>query len=271
MKQNIDSIVVRKACESDGPDITNLFCEDESNPYGWDVSKWNHYYLDYPEGLAIALVAEVNSKIVGHYGMVPVKIGRLPAMLGLHAYVSTYYRGLTVISALMKEVDNICRAEGIALICGFANSSFSLIKKTFFKWDIPIWLGFKSDLAIKDIKRDNQPFYFNYSDNWYEWRFGEIKSEYLSRYENADGIAKKQLLKMRKNKFENGKLHLEGVEAWTPTLVFAKEQNDLFCQPLAVKIFDRRLIDEGVLVTENWFVEMGDSDTFNYTPWSESL
>ena len=262
-------IVVRTAKLSDAVRVSNLFCEDGTNPYDLSAQKWLHYYNDYPEGQPVALVAEIDGEIVGHYGMLPIHIGDSPAMLGLHAYVSTKCRGLTVISALMAEVDNICRARGAAMICGFANSKFALIKKTFYKWHTPLWLGFKKGTALADTNRENSPFYFKYSDAWYTWRFGEERDYYLSCFTDAEGILRKQLLKAR-NIVYNVNM-LADSECWSKSDTYPKDPGDRFYQPFSVKIFDKSFIDRGVLLPENWFIEMGDSDTFRYTAWRETV
>jgi len=267
MTMQADNIVIRIAKSFDGEGVTRLFCEDGTNPYGWSAHKWRHYYVDYPDGQPVAVVAEINGDIVGHYGMVPVVIGTLPAMLGLHAYVSVKYRGLTIISALMTEVDRICKAKGVAVICGFANPRFSLIKKTFFKWNTPFWLGFKKGAAPTDTVRGDAKFYFQYSDAWYPWRFGEDRNFYLSCFVDTEGNVRKQLLKIRDSNYNDE--NLSDSECWSKSMMYARDQESQFCQPFSVKVYDRSLIDLGILQPENWFIEMGDSDTFSYISWSE--
>lgn len=263
---NGNSLLVRDALESDIESIVALFTEDGRNPYGWCPDKWNHYYQDYPEGKPIALIAELNGIVVGHYGILPIQIGNLPAMLGMHAYVLNKYRGLTVISALMQEVDKRCKEQGVAIICGFANPKFSLIQKTFYKWKTPFWLGFKSGLTISDIRRKTASFFFNYSSQWFKWRFGEDLDYYVSLYTDTQGNTKRQLLKIQRGGESLSPETLASYEGWSPALVFSKQQRDQFCQPFSLKIYDPSLLDEGILEPENWFVEMGDSDTFQYTP-----
>ena len=38
--------------------------------------------------------------------------------------------------------------------------------------------------------------------------------------------------------------------------------NNEFRQPFSIKVYDNSLIREGFLNYQNWFIEMGDSDTF---------
>lgn len=258
--------VVRRAEPGDAERVVRLFCEDGSNRYGWNADKWRHYYLDYPGGRAVALVAELAGELVGHYGMVPVAIGDRPARLGLHAFVSARYRGLTVVAALMAEVDRVCRDEGVALICGFANPRFSLVKKTLFKWQIPFWLGFKQGTTPADCQRGAASFYFRYPEAWYSWRFGAERPYYLSRFQDAEGAVRKQLLKSRRGGFRPGEI--SDSECWSSSMMYPEPQAGSFCQPFSLKLYDRSLVDLGILEPENWFLEMGDSDTFSYTPWS---
>jgi hypothetical protein len=258
---------VRETLDSDIEGVVALFCESGGNPYNWSTAKWKHYYREYPEGKPVSFIATFNGRVVGHYGMLPVIIGSHTAMLGLHAYVAENQRGLTVISTLMKEVDLKCRNLGIALIGGFANSKFSMIKRTFFKWKTPCWLGFQQGVDNNDLdEARNRKFSFKYSQDWYKWRFGGLQNEYLSRYIDSQGIIKKQLLKTTPTS------HVENIvdaEAWSPQSTHAENKDGQFFQPFSIKIFDERLIDEGILDHNNWSIEMGDSDTFQYIPWEQ--
>lgn len=266
MTPNPGTIEIRAAEPADAERVVRLFCEDGTNRYGWSADKWRHYYLDYPAGRPVALVAEIDGELVGHYGMVPVAIGSWPAMLGLHAYVSSRYRGLTVLAALMAEVDRLCRAEGVALICGFANPRFTLVKKTMFKWQVPLWLGFKKGTTPADTLRGDARFYFQYPDAWYAWRFGAERGCYLSRFVDAGGAVRKQLLKTRGGVPDLAEL--PDSECWSRRMMYPAEQPGPFCQPFSLKVYDGSLIDLGILQPGKWFLEMGDSDTFNYAPWS---
>lgn len=270
MTENIDALLIREARDGDENAIVELFTEQGGNPYGWNAEKWRHYYRDYPEGRPVALVAELDGKVVGHYGMLPIRLGRWSAMLGLHAYVTTAYRGLNVISALMREVDVRCTELGVAAICGFANPKFSMVKKTFFKWRLPVWLGFKSGLDRFDVDAGGEKFRFVYSPAWYAWRFQEDRGVYISRYTAPDGQIRKQLLKLKPDATPPDDATLACCEGWSRRAMFSVEQKDRFCQPFAVKAFSQDVIDEGIYESQNWFLEMGDSDTFQYSPWSST-
>lgn len=270
MTAKIDALLVREARDGDENAIVELFTEQGDNPYGWSAEKWRHYYRAYPEGRPVALVAELDGKVVGHYGMLPIRLGRWSAMLGLHAYVTTAYRGLNVISALMREVDVRCAELGVAAICGFANPKFSIVKKTFFKWRLPVWLGFKSGLDRFDVDAGGEKFRFVYSPAWYAWRFQEYRGAYISRYTAPDGQIRKQLLKLQPDATPPDDATLACCEGWSRRVMFSVEQKDRFCQPFAVKAFSQDVIDEGIYESQNWFLEMGDSDTFQYSPWSST-
>jgi len=262
----LDTLAIRQATTADAANIASLFIEN-GNPYNWTADKWLHYYRDYTEGDAVALIAEVDGKVVGHYGMFPVKLGFYPAFLGMHAYVAEDYRGLSIISPLMREVDRYVKISGAKIICGFANPEFSLIKKTFFKWKILLWLGFKASLEQDDLVHEYAKFYFSYSNNWFRWRFGEEKNAYVSRYVGGDGKSRIQCLKAFPGKPLIPSSKLVHCEGWSPKLYFNKKPERVFAQPFSIKIYDNSLIEKGVYDPSNWFLEMGDSDTFQYNPY----
>lgn len=260
---------IREALDSDITGVVALFCEEGGNPYNWSVAKWRHYYRDYPEGKALSLVVSIKDRIVGHYGMVPVQIGGYIAMLGLHAYVAADQRGLTVISALLKEVDSYCSKHGIALICGFANPRFSIVKTRIFKWNIVCWLGFQKEIEEKDLDAARRKrFRFNYSQKWFNWRFGQLQNQYLSRYSGTLETVQKQLLKTTAT---TSMEDIAGAEGWSPSSTYQSDKEGQFCQPFSIRIYDKQLLEEGILDHNNWAIEMGDSDTFQYTPWEKRI
>ena len=263
---NLDNLHVRQALECDAEAVVDLLSDNGLNPYWRDKAQWVHFYRDYPEGPPLSIIAELDGKVIGHYGLLPVKFGQWPAMLGLHASVAAPYRGLTVISMLMKDVDRFAIAAGAKAICGFANPQFSLIKKTFFKWKIPFWLGFKSGLTVDDLERGDSSFFFSYSEEWFVWRFGSLHEVYFSRYVTKDGVKKKQLLKsVPVVSLSQDSILLES-EGWSKHYRFTKEPQGQFCQPFSVKAYDQELVAAGIYEADNWFIEMGDSDTFRYKP-----
>jgi len=262
---NLDSLAIRQATHDDAANIATLFAEN-GNPYNWTADKWLHYYQGYTEGDASAIIAEFNGKVIGHYGLLPVKLGFYPAFLGMHAYVAKDYRGLSILSPLMSEVDSYVQCSDAKIICGFANPQFSLIKKTFFQWKILLWLGFKSSLERADLVHESAKFYFSYSKEWFHWRFGEEKNAYVSRYVRGDGESRIQFLKAFPGKPLLSDSDLVHCEGWSPKLYFDKKPEKTFAQPFSTKVYDKSLIEKGIYDPSNWFLEMGDSDTFQYNP-----
>lgn len=260
---SLGNFKISLAEKKDAQKVVDLFCEKGGNAHNWNIKKWEHYYKDYSEGEALSIIITDSNTIVAHYGMLPIKIGKLKAYLGLHAYIAEEYRGLSLLSLLMKEVDSQCIKNNASLICGFANPDFSKIKKTLFKWKIIAYLGFKTSPSFAEISRDKEPFYFNYSKDWHKWRFGKDLPFYVNLYQDQNGMKKNQILKIKDSKTlpEN---FLQEKEAWSKNLYFPNEQNT-FSQPFSIKVFDQELIEKKEIFDfKNWFIEMGDSDTFVY-------
>src|SRR5690242_16342269 len=153
---------IRSALDRDALAIARLFAEGGSNPYGWSPEKWRHYYREYPEGTSLSLVAEIGDEIVGHYGILPLRIGPVPSALGLHAFVSDRYRGLTVLSELMKGVDQQCRERGIVALCGFPNAAFARVCSALYKWRTVAWLGVVTGVSASDVDHGDAPYQFRY-------------------------------------------------------------------------------------------------------------
>lgn len=258
------SIVIREAQDSDIKHVVALFCETGVNPYDWNAEKWMHYYRYYPDGKAVSLIAINDGEIVGHYGLQPIKIGDITAMLGLHAYVATSQRGLNIISALMREADRMCELNGSKMICGFANPQFTSVKSIIFKWHTLCWLGFQAGVSELDYSlMRSKKFYFNHSVDWLSWRFGSLKDRFVSLYIDQDENEHIQLLKWRRDKPQ---IESEKFEVWSPRSTYRKSNPGQFCQPFSIKIYDPKLIQVGILDYKNWAIDMGDSDTFRYSP-----
>jgi hypothetical protein len=271
MTHSVEQFVVTKATPGDADGVVALLSNKGTSRYWKGREQWSRFYQEYPEGNPVSLIVRDEARIVGHYGLFPVRIGAWPALLGMHAFVSEEYRGLTVISMLMQETDRYAKEIGAACICGFANSQFSLIKKTFFNWKIPFWLGFTSPIQHSDLSADNASFYFAYSEQWYAWRFGTQRNTYFSRYEAADGSVKKQLLKMLPGSVLPSDEALAGCEGWTTRSNFYSKPTGIASQPFSLKLYDRSLLRAGIYDPASWFIEMGDSDTFQYREWPHQL
>lgn len=267
MSVQLERMMVRVAHEKDASAVVALLSNKGKSPYWKTSAQWARFYLDYPEGDALSIIVEDDGNVVGHYGLFPVRIGRWPALLGMHAFVSEEYRGLTVISMLMQEADRYAKEVGAACICGFANPQFSLIKKTFFNWKIPFWLAFESSVRSSDLSAGDVPFYFSYSEQWYSWRFGAYRDAYFSRYEAKDGSVKKQLLKVRPQSALPSEEILADCEGWMTRSNFLRKPEGLVSQPFSLKLYNQTLVQSGIFNPACWFIEMGDSDTFQYREW----
>jgi hypothetical protein len=57
-------ISTKIAQPEDAQGIVSLFTEESSNPYNWNIKKWEHYYKSYTEGTPISIVAEKNNQII---------------------------------------------------------------------------------------------------------------------------------------------------------------------------------------------------------------
>jgi hypothetical protein len=258
---------IRPADEDDAPAIVRLFTENGSNPYGWTPAKWRHYYREYPEGTPLSLVAEIDDEIIGHYGILPLRIGVLPSALGLHAFVSERFRGLTVLSELMKAVDHECHRLQFAALCGFPNAAFARVCSALFKWRAVAWLGVVSGISARDVDHGDAPYRFRYTDAWYQWRFGAREPSYVSRHVDASGQVRKQLLKLGPDT-EAAAAIPQGCEAWTRSAMFDRPSAGEFRQAFAVRIYDASRAPD-MNDSRAWGIDMGDSDTFVYTPWSD--
>lgn len=262
---------VRHAKLTDGASIAALFIEKGINPYHWSANKWRHYYDSYTEGEPVSLVLEKSGEIIGHYGLLPLKVGEWPVMLGLHAYVAAAHRGLPSISRLMGTAQKVAIDRGHVALCGFANPSFTLIKEKLLKWKTLLWLEFDADLGPSDFPEQQQSrFFFNYSDSWFDWRFGESRPVYLSDYADSNGQKFTQLLKAKSNSDLYG-FDLSGIEAWTKKKTHSRRPTSARAQPFSIKVFDDGFLAAGALDPELWKIDMGDSDTFIYNPSARSV
>jgi hypothetical protein len=243
----------RLANKNDAKNIVSLFTS-EGNPYHWTLSKWNHYYMNYPEGKPVSVVA-LDNGVIGHYGMLPVRINQYNAMLGVHAFVKKEYRGSGVIFNLMYLVNKYCSDNGIDFICGFNNHNFAKICKSILKWNIAGYLLF-DDVSYFDNQNYQDRYRFIYSQKWYQWKFGSLKPFYTKEY-IKDGKRLTQLLKTNRTNIINDSINLWNPERYTLT------EPDKWNQPFLIKVINNK-IDKNVLDIRNWYIEMGDSDTFEY-------
>lgn len=254
---------VRRSTPGDAEGIVRLFSEG-GNPHNWALEKWQHYYQCYPEGETVAFVAESDQGIIGHYGLFPVVIGETPVYMGAHAYVSKSVRGLAVISQLMKSLDDFCIENDIPFIVGFANPRFTIVKTKLFKWKTPFFASFVTTNHFDHETFAERPLRFQYSDEWLQWRFGTVAAPVVSQHMKAESETPTyQLLHTRTNVVAND-YGLVELECWSPTGYLKEPDSPSFSQPFSVKIYAKNWKGADLLKPDNWYIQMGDSDTFVY-------
>jgi hypothetical protein len=251
---------IRRATAADKDGIVRLF-QEGGNLHNWSSEKWEHYYRDYPEGSTISFVAESDHQIIGHYGLFPITIGIYQVYMGAHAYVSESVRGLAVISSLMKSLDEFCVAEQIPFIVGFANQRFTTVKTKLFKWKTPLYASFVSTGKFDPDAFQNRPFQFHYSSDWAKWRFGQDGTAIMSKFQKQDGEEPVYQLLYTERKVEARDFGIAEFECWSPE-GYRSEPGADFAQPFSVKIYDKQWSGSNLLDPENWFIQMGNSDTF---------
>lgn len=251
---------VRRATSADTAGIVTLL-QEGSNPHNWSAAKWEYYYRDYPEGTTVSFLAESEHGVIGHYGLFPVTIGNYRVYMGAHAYVSESVRGLAVISSLMKSLDEFCGAEHIPFIVGFANQRFATVKSKLFKWKTLLSASFIStDNFDPGVFRD-RPFIFHYSTNWMTWRFGTSDTPIISKYQKQCGEEPVYQLLFTETNVEARDFGVAEFECWSPE-GYCADPSEVFAQPFSIKIYDKRWSGPNLLDPENWYIQMGDSDTF---------
>jgi hypothetical protein len=252
---------IRRGNENDAEEILRLFSEG-GNPHGWTVQKWQHYYVDYPEGDTKFFVAESEEGLVGHYGLFPVTIGGMKVFMGAHAYVTESVRGLAVISRLMKSLDEFCIENNVPFIVGFANQKFTIVKTKLFKWKTLFFADFvKTNYHDPSDFRD-RPFSFKYSSNWLQWRFGIKKAPVISAYQSKGSVTPVYQLLHAESGVSASVRGIPEFECWSPVGYQKEAKKDIFSQPFSIKIYDKQWAGPDLLKPENWYIQMGDSDTF---------
>ncbi|NLT94824.1 MAG: GNAT family N-acetyltransferase [Clostridia bacterium] len=237
--------------------IVKLFSTN-GNPYNWNVSKWRYYYECYPEGRSISIIALDDDKVIGHYGLLPVKVNELNAMLGLHAFVHPDYRGLVVIKKLLNLATEVSKEKNIDFIIGFSNEGFTKVLTAIFSWHLLGYLVFENvkEYCIDDLNK----YSCQYSEDWYKWKFGSLQDVYIKNYVK-DGEMYHQVLKVPgKREIKASDFGLDFLNIWKP----AKNTNSLWKQPVTIKMINECPND--LLDICNWSIDMGDSDTFEYNP-----
>ena len=259
-------ISIKIAQPEDAQNIVSLFTE-ENNDYQWNVKKIEHYYQSYTEGTPVSIVAEINNQIVGHYGLLPLQIADYRAMLGLHAYVSKKYRGFEAISKLVSFTYDYCKQCDVDVICAFANKKMTLIQSKLFQWNHIGNLIFSNSEIVDNRIFKNRHFQFNYSNDWYKWRFGVEVDVYLSKYSGFENPVI-QLLKANHDYLKAKDFDLSKFQFWNPSQYSTGAEARVY-QPFSIKILNSK-VSNSILDINNWKIDMGDSDTFVYFPCNDT-
>jgi hypothetical protein len=252
---------IRRGTKADASRIVRLLSED-GNSHAWSLQKWQNYYLDYPEGETISFVAESEEGIIGHYGLFPVLIGEKQVYMGAHAHVAKSVRGLAVISRLMRTLDNFCSENAVPFIVGFANQKFTIVKNKLFKWQTPFFASFVNTTQFDPSEFTQKPFRFQYSDDWLKWRFGNVTAPIISKYQKKDDEKPLFQLLYTESKVAAEANDIAEFECWTPLGYEIESDIKSFRQPFSIKIYDKHWSGPDLLNPANWYIQMGDSDTF---------
>jgi len=254
------SIKYRFSTEKDTDKIVELLSSN-GNSFNWSYRKYHYYYSEYPEGKPISIVADDYGKIVGHFGIFPVKVGDLNVMTGHAAYVDVKYRNIKVISGIFKKIDQVCIDLNIDVLWGAANHEFAPVLTGLFYW---VTIGYVSFENVKkyEIEKYADRYKFIYSNKWYQWKFSEIKDLYVQDYKK-DRTTYHQLLKTMTTKTliaqDYGFPHFN---CWAPK-GYSKEKFEGWSQPICIKILNSNVSND-ILDIKNWFIEMGDYDAFEW-------
>lgn len=127
-------ISIRRYESGDAKGISEMFTK--YTPYLRDDAYW--VWINRIVGVSIAVVAECDGKIVGHYAVVPrnliVKNRLLKAALGIHAFVDPDFRQEVSIFELSSCLYRIAWDEGIQIIYGFPNVNYRQIQVRIERW-----------------------------------------------------------------------------------------------------------------------------------------
>ncbi len=260
------NINVRLANEDDAERITELL-QTSGSQYGWTIEKYNYYYRDYPDGKTIASVA-LNEKgeALGFYGALPVRAGAYSAVAGAHAIVSPAHRGRHLWGPVLEVLCEEARKSGAQFLMGYANPRFTkgIVKNYGY-----ILAGYAHFVDADDIDfgayRDR--FRFEYSDAWYQWKFGFLADYYSKEYvRNADGGTSRclQLHTSRIDKVvapQGRRLNL-----WHPAAYSADDPGE-WSQGIAIKPLVDGL-DPDIFKIDHWRFDMADNDSIEYRQWT---
>jgi len=257
-----DAYRIREATLNDAEGVAALFAAD-GNPHCWSAEKYLHYYRDYPEGRPFALVAVSDEgEMVGFYALLPVQISDLPCFMQLHVFVREDYRRYPIAKTFLEKGCDYANGKGAAMIIAFSNYKFSQVLRRLFGWHLLGYLEF-ADVSEVDPECYRDRLHFEYSDDWFHWKFGnDLKDAYVQTY-NKDGKSVCQLLKARNNQKANAsQFEVVSLNAWHPDGYRECDQGT-WSQTVTIKALRQELVDY-IYDLRNWYIEMGDSDTFEF-------
>ena len=254
------SIICRLATDKDIDQLVELFSSD-GNPYNWSYKKFHYYYSEYPEGKPMSVVADDSGKIIGHFGIFPAQVGNFNVMTPHGAYVNVKYRNIEVITSILKKIDQICMDLKIDFIWASANPGFAPVLAKLFFWKTIGYVSFKN-VKQYEVGKYADRYQFSYSNKWYQWKFGEIHHHYIQDYKK-DNTTYHQLLKTMNTQTVIAQDYgFPYLNCWTPR-GYGKEKPEGWSQPILIKIINSN-VPKDVLDINNWFIEMGDYDAFEW-------
>jgi hypothetical protein len=253
--------LIREAGIEDAPAVARLFSAG-GNPHRWSSEKYLHYYRDYPEGPPFAQMAEnAEGRCVGFYGLLPLTVSGHLAFMQLHVMVEENYRRFPITQEFLYAGLGYARSAGADMLVAFSNYKFSQILRRLFQWKLLGYLRFV-DIDVIEPVRYRDRLRFEYSDAWYNWKFGQQRDIYFQEYMKDDQQIS-QLLKIRGcDTVKASKAGRASFNYWMPEAYCTVDPGG-WRQSVTVKPLNHSCIDR-VSNIENWYIEMGDSDTFEY-------
>ena len=238
---------------------------------GWGPAKYDHYYTAYPEGEPLSLVAVHDAgsnrgAVAGHFGLLPVTVAGISGYLALHVLVDPTFRRGMALGRLVRYAEQQARQRGAQFICGFANARFAKVVSRLFHWHVLGYLHFV-DVAHLDVAAYCDRLRFAYGEAWFSWKFGCDRAAYLVPYERT-GTCHQQLLKTRDVQcVRAADLGVSRLNVWHPQGYASAADEGAWSQPFVLRSLSAGLPERFASI-HNWFVEMGDSDTFEpHQPW----
>jgi hypothetical protein len=252
----------RLAQDDDFPAIASLLSVG-NNPYGWSERKLRYYYREYTEASTIASVAmHEGGTAVGFYGAQGVRVGEYFVISGAHAMVDPEYRGHHLWGTVLEVLCEEGRRLGAKFLMGYANPRFTMAIVNRYGYILTGYAHFV-DVDEVDYSPYRERLRFNYSDAWYEWKFGFLADYYLKEYDRGQQTYL-QLHKARIDKVvapPGRRLNL-----WHPA-AYSREDPGIWSQSVAIKPLVDGL-DQEIFDIHNWQFDMADNDSIEFREWT---